>query len=57
MVMIRKLEPVGLETFCCDFNDICEGTVTHKVIDDGSTNEKYYCEEHVDVLREKLTKT
>lgn len=56
MSIIRKLEPAALKDFCCDFNDVCEGEVTHKVTEDNGTNPLYYCCEHMDLIRESVPK-
>jgi hypothetical protein len=54
MAIIRKLEPIDLELYCCDFNDVCENDVTHQISEDDGTDKKYYCLEHTDEVRDKL---
>lgn len=54
MCIIRKEDPKSLKAFCCDFNDVCEKSVTHKVTTDTGTNEKYYCQEHLDEIRDTV---
>lgn len=55
-MIIRKLESAETKDFCCDHNDVCEGKVTHKVIDHNSTNILYYCGEHIEVVRKGVIK-
>ncbi len=55
MTAIRKLDEVD-ELLCCDFNDVCEGDVTHSVDEGDDTVKKYYCCEHADLIRERIFK-
>lgn len=56
MSIIRKLEPKETTLQCCDFNDVCEGEVTHCVTENDRTEIRFYCQEHIDQLREDILK-
>lgn len=56
MSIIQKLEPDEVALQCCDYNDICEGEVTHCITDNSKNDKKFYCKEHTDELREIIFK-